>query len=331
MSKSQPRVSIGMPVYNGDRYLVEALDAILSQTYTDFELVISDNASSDRTQEICQVYAAKDRRIKYYRNERNIGGHRNYNRVFQLATGEYFRWAAHDDLCTSNHLERCVEILDQDPDVVLCYTKTKLIDEPGAVLPHNYDEHPLLTYSLQPHVRFRNLIIDSFSRAYRGQQLFGLMRVSAAATTPLLGDYSGADLVFISRMGLLGKFYEVPEYLFFNREHPQRSSGQEKNSPYLRTQWFVPNAKEGKLVFPRWSIFLGYLNAIKDVPLSLSERTRCCLHLGTWLSKNKNWEQLAKEILKASVWPIYFSIHRRTLLEKHQLEKHQAGIASGSS
>jgi len=326
MNNSKPRVSIGMPVYNGDRFLAEALDAILAQTYEDFELIISDNASTDSTQEICQAYAAKDRRIKYYRNNCNIGVHRNYRRVFQLATGEYFRWAAHDDICASQSLERCVEVLEQNPDVVLCYTKTKLIDEYGAVLEQNYDENPLLTHSPQPHVRFRNLIIDSFSRLYRGQQLFGVMRTSVAATTPLLEDYSGADKVFIARMALLGKFYEVPDYLFFNREHSQRSSGKEMNSPYLRMQWFNPNAKEGKLVFPKWNVFLGYLNAIKDVPLSLSERTHCYLHMGTWLNRNKNWQQLAKELLKAAVWPIYFSMHRQMLLQKHQ-----AGMTSGSS
>jgi glycosyltransferase involved in cell wall biosynthesis len=318
MNHTRPRVSIGMPVYNGDRFLAEALDAILAQTYADFELIITDNASSDRTQEICQAYAAEDPRIKYYRNERNLGCHRNYNCVFQLASGEYFRWATHDDLCAPQSLEKCVEVLDRNPDVVLCYTKTKLIDEQGAVLEQNYDENPLLTHSPQPYIRFRNLIIDSFSRPYRGQQLFGVMRVNAAVTTPLLGDYSGADKVFIARMSLLGKFHEVPDYLFFNREHSQRSSSKEMNSPYLRMKWFNPDAKAGKPVFPRWSVFLGYLNAIKEVPLSLSERTRCYLQIGAWLLRNKNWDQLAKELLKAAVWPIYFSMHRRMLLQKHQ-------------
>lgn len=321
MSDRKPRVSVGMPVYNGDRFLKEALDVILAQTYEDFELIISDNASTDRTGEICKAYAAKDQRIKYYRNEQNIGVHRNYNRVFKLATGEYFRWAAHDDLCAPTSLERCVEVLERNPSVVLCYTKTKLIDESGKILDQNYDENPLLTDSPKPHVRFRNLIVDSFTRTYRGQQLFGVMRTSAVATTPILGDYSGADLVFIARMALLGQFYEIPEYLFFNREHSQRSS---QTSPYLRTTWFDPTAKKGKLVFPKWSVFLGHLNSIKQVPLSLYEQTRCYLIMGAWLSKR--WDQLVKELLKAAIWPIYFSIHRRT-----QFEKNKAGVTSGLS
>lgn len=320
MNHQQPRLSIGMPVYNGEHYITEAIEAILAQTYQDFELIISDNASSDRTQEICQAYAAKDRRIKYCRNDRNIGVHRNYNRAFQLATSEYFRWATHDDICAPQGIEKCIEVLDRNPDVVLCYTKTKLIDEHGTVLEQSYDEDPLLTHSPQPHIRFQNLIVDSFSRLYRGQQLFGVMRHSVAATTPLLGNYSGGDKPFLAHMTLLGKYHEVPEYLFFNREHSQRSSSKEMNSPYLRMRLFNPDATEEKPVFPKWSVFLDYLRAVKDVPLGLSERMRCYLVMGSWLRINKNWEQLVKELIKASAWSFYISRHRDMLVQKHQTE-----------
>src|SRR5688572_10868700 len=97
MPEKNPRVSIGLPVYNGENYLAEAIDSILAQTFEDFELIISDNASTDRTQEICEAYAAKDGRIRYYRSEVNKGSAWNFNRVFELARGEYFKWAAHDD------------------------------------------------------------------------------------------------------------------------------------------------------------------------------------------------------------------------------------------
>ena len=89
---NRSRVSIGLPVYNGEKYLEQALISILSQTYTDFELIISDNASTDRTQAICREYAAKDPRIRYYCNEENLGAAPNHNRVFELASGEYFKW-----------------------------------------------------------------------------------------------------------------------------------------------------------------------------------------------------------------------------------------------
>lgn len=317
MNCINPPVSIGMPVYNGERFLKEALDSILAQTFENFELIISDNASTDKTQEICKAYAARDRRIKYYRNEHNIGGHRNFNRVFELATGQYFRWAAHDDICGPECLERCVEVLERNPAVVLCYTKTKLIDEHGTVLGKNCDEDPLLTDSPKPQVRFRNLIIESFAKPYRGQQLFGVMRASTLAVTPLLDDYSGADLVLLAILALLGQFYEIPEYLFFNRNHSQRSTGKLMSSPYLRTAWFDPT-KEGKFVFHKWSAFRGYLNSINHTPLSLYEKMSCYLHLGVWLSKYG--DGLVKEAVKAAIWPIYFSIHRRIVFEQNKAE-----------
>jgi glycosyltransferase involved in cell wall biosynthesis len=117
-----PRVSIGLPVYNGERFLKDALDSILSQTYRDFELIISDNASSDHTEEICRRYAARDERVRYYRYDNNVGAARNFNRVFQLSRGEYFKWAAHDDICSPGFLQRCVKILDSDTAVVVCFS-----------------------------------------------------------------------------------------------------------------------------------------------------------------------------------------------------------------
>ena len=116
-----PKVSIGLAVYNGERYLRQAIESILGQTYTDFELIISDNASTDSTQQICLEYAAEDGRISYHRNATNIGGANNENLTFRKAKAPYFRWAAHDDYVAPQLLERCVAILDTHPDVVLAY------------------------------------------------------------------------------------------------------------------------------------------------------------------------------------------------------------------
>ncbi len=96
-SRNIPTVNIGMPVYNAENYLQGALDSLLAQDYGDFDLLISDNASTDRTQEICLDYTARDRRVRYQRNGRNIGAADNFNRVLEPACGKYFMWAAHDD------------------------------------------------------------------------------------------------------------------------------------------------------------------------------------------------------------------------------------------
>src|SRR6516165_10634650 len=119
---STPLVSVGLFVYNGERFLEETLQSILNQTFTDFELIISDNASTDRTGEIAQAYAKRDGRIRYHRNEKNMGAGWNARRVYELATGKYFRWATVDDLLAPELLRRCVEILESDPGGVLAHT-----------------------------------------------------------------------------------------------------------------------------------------------------------------------------------------------------------------
>ena len=141
---STPLLSVGLFVYNGDRFLEEALDSILNQTFTDFELIISDNASTDRTGKIAEAYAERDRRIRYYRAERNMGAGWNVRRVYELARGKYFKQAAADDLLEPDFLRRCVQILETDPGCVLAHARTKEIDENGAfisnyVTPHKAD------------------------------------------------------------------------------------------------------------------------------------------------------------------------------------------------
>jgi len=312
MRDNKPRVSIGMPVYNGEQFLKEALDSILAQTFEDFELIISDNGSTDGTQEICQIYAARDRRIQYHRNDQNFGLAWNFNRVFELSRGEYFRWAAHDDVCAPECIERCLEVLEQDASVVLCYPRTKLINELGEILDENCDDN-LRTDSPKPQERFHDLISVE---PHRCLQLFGLIRASTLAMTPLHGKYSDSDRVLLVRLALLGRFHEVPEYLFLNREHPQRSI-RALPSPYLRTALFDP-AKEGKLVFPTWNIFFAYFTSIRHTPLSRYDQIYCYLHMAIWLKKH--WLAMVKEVLKATVWPIYLATHRRALVEKNKVE-----------
>jgi glycosyltransferase involved in cell wall biosynthesis len=111
MSDTNPKVTIGVPVYNGEKYLAAALDTLLAQSFEDFELIISDNASTDCTEEIARAYAARDGRVRYERSGANRGCAWNHNRVFALARGRYFRWAAHDDLCAPTLLARTVELL----------------------------------------------------------------------------------------------------------------------------------------------------------------------------------------------------------------------------
>jgi glycosyltransferase involved in cell wall biosynthesis len=169
---SHPCVSIGIPVYNGEKYLREGLDSLLQQTFTDFEIIISDNASTDSTEQICQEYAQRDRRIKYYRNETNLGPTANYAKLTELAQGDYFKWHNYDDTCAPEFLARCVEVLNQHPDVILCHTRMNCIDSQGQVT-------EAYCYDLQadepstPH-RFGKIICVDHRR-HAASELFGLI------------------------------------------------------------------------------------------------------------------------------------------------------------
>jgi len=134
MTNPNPKVSIGLPVYNGERFLAETIESVLAQTFTDFELIISDNGSSDHTKEICLEYVLRDQRIRCVRSEVNRGASWNYRRVFELSQGKYFRWAPADDLFAPESLAECITTLDANPDAVLCYPKTLLITKPKRLL-----------------------------------------------------------------------------------------------------------------------------------------------------------------------------------------------------
>jgi len=207
-----------VPVFNGEGYLAETLDSLLSQTYGDFRLIIGDNCSTDGTAEIARAYAAADPRVEYVRHPRNIGAAANYNDLFRRAGTEYFRWHAADDLSLPEYTARCVEALDADPGVALAYCKTIDIDQNGKVLGPYEDNVDVRQTSA--HDRFEQVL----HRLERCNALYGLMRSSIAGRTRLMAGFTGADYVFMAELALYGKFVELPERLFRRRYHARASS-----------------------------------------------------------------------------------------------------------
>jgi glycosyltransferase involved in cell wall biosynthesis len=288
MSDGKPRVSIGLPVFNGENYLAQALDSILTQTYSDFEVIISDNASTDRTPEICETYVARDPRICYYRSAKNLGAAPNFNRAFELASGEYFKWAAHDDIIAPDFLLKCVKVLDQDPSIVLCHSRVKFIDGQGKVL-NKYDITLNNVGSSQPRERFGDLIlVDHWCL-----EVFGLIRASVLRKTPVIGSYVASDRVLLAELGLRGRFYQIPEYLFFSREHTHRSI-RSMSELYMRAAWF-DSRKEGRIVLPQWRIFTEYVRAVQRASLGRRERACCYGHIGRWLGSY--WKSMIKDLV----------------------------------
>lgn len=266
-----PRLSIGLPVYNGERYLSAALDSLLNQTFRDFELIISDNASTDSTQEICAHYAAQDSRIRYAREPSNTGAVRNHNRTIELSRGEYFKWAAHDDVYAPTFLERCIAHLDSNPATVLAFTGSQYIDQDGAFL-EKY-QHPLDVANQDRGERF---LAYTFSSHVMVED-YGVIRRSVLNRTPLLGNYVWSDMVLFAALALHGPFYEVPETLFFRREHAQRAMQTNRNAKSLST-WSDPKKSAGSIA-PTWKVLAESIAALRRAPITTREQI--VLTLGT--------------------------------------------------
>ncbi|MGI8550088.1 MAG: glycosyltransferase family 2 protein [Dehalococcoidia bacterium] len=203
-----PLVSIGMPVYNGDRYLREALDSLLVQDYPNFELVVSDNASQDSTPEICAEYAERDPRIRYHRVEENKGAIWNFQHVLDLACGGFFMWAAHDDARHPSYVSKCLRRLCTNDKAVACHTCTMLIDESGEAV--RLEGSTLTAESDSPRERCRVILADA-SWAYA---FYGLMRTSVAKSSNLLRNYYWSDQGFVFGLALHGQILQVQEPLF---------------------------------------------------------------------------------------------------------------------
>ena len=263
MSKPH-RVSIGLPVYNGARYLSGTVEALLGQTYGDFELVISDNHSTDATEEIARDFAARDDRVRYHRNSHNVGLIANFNGVFKLAEGELFKWCGADDLCQPRYLERCVEALDADPDAVLVYPRTQFIDDAGQPMP--IEDPGFHLRSADPAERFRYVILAN----HWVNAVNGLIRRSALNRTRLQRPYPGGDYALLGELCLLGTFVELPETLFLRRLHGGASSQIRSRQDLVE---LILGRRNGRgLVLPTWQRTFDHLQTIVWADISWSRR-----------------------------------------------------------
>lgn len=282
MDRKKPRVTLGMPVYNGDNFLPKAIDSVLAQSFGDFELIISDNASTDSTAEICLDYAARDARVHYSRNPENVGLVNNHNLLVELAAGEFLMWIAHDDVLDKDYLARCVELLDRNPDAVLCFAQTSNIGEDGRPLvrelnPRRIAQENMKTDSQDPRVRYREII----QLHHACEPVYGLIRTQLLRQTRLHGKYADSDRVFLAELAFLGRFLMIREPLFFHREHDQRSV-HAYPSRQARTTLMDPS-QAGKIVFPYWREFVEFLICVRKSPLPPGTRFACYWETLRWM------------------------------------------------
>jgi glycosyltransferase involved in cell wall biosynthesis len=295
---------MGMPVRNGEAYLEQALRSLLTQSFEDFELIISDNASTDRTQSICLDYARTDRRIRYHRNATDIGFYRNQNFVIRAATGEFFLNTHHDDVRSEHYLNRAIPVLDADPELVVCYTYTRDIDDSGHELPRK--EVSLRVDSADPRVRFRDVI----GLEHICEPDFGLIRRDTLLRTGLFGGYADSDRVLLAELALNGRFHQIPEFLFFRRAHSQQSTAIMPGRQ-ARTLWYEP-AHADRLVFPHFRELREYLAVIRRAPIGEMDRAACYAAVAGWSLRYRkrlisDLDFAARELLR----PIYRTVRRR--------------------
>ena len=302
--RKSPRLSIGMPVFNAERYLGQAIESILTQTFSDFELIISDNASTDRTAEICREFAARDSRIRVFTNDRNLGGGGNHNRVLELATAELFKWATHDDLCAPTFLEVCVRALDENPKAVLAHPRTQVMNEHGQVT----EDYTMELDTESPIVarRFYDLVM-AYHQCY---QIYGVIRREVLDHTGPMGNFVHGDGILLAHLALFGPYVKIPEFLFYSRRHSGQSSqtlpSRLKTRRFRLTtrvnglpcaEWWDPTKKR-KLTFPQWRQLVEYRRCIAHSPLSISDRAACYRVLAQWVARDHR--RYVKDILIAA-------------------------------
>lgn len=288
-------LSIGLPVYNGENFLEETLQSILNQSFMDFELIISDNGSTDLTQDICLKYKKADPRIKYYRYENNRGAAWNYNNVFKYAKGHYFKYLNHDDLYHPFYLEKCIKKLEDNPEAVLCYTRRTVIDGTGKE-EFNIDDELVLTES-SPSSRFKKFLKRFRYTTYWAVIVLGVIRRDALAKTELMKDFSAADMILLAQLALQGNFLEVDEYLLLNRRHEQMSN--KANFTTSKLAEFYNPSNKNKICLPRWRWLSEFYKTIYKSRLKVSEKLKCTVLVFQWnLLRTKS---LIADLVKAAI------------------------------
>jgi glycosyltransferase involved in cell wall biosynthesis len=289
-----PRLSIGLPVYNGEEFLAQAFESLLGQTFSDFRLLVSDNASTDGTEDICRSYARRDPRIVYERAAENRGAAWNFNHVVHLADTEYFKWAAHDDRCAPEFLTRCIDVLDHDPRVVLCYTKSHIIDRQGNVIAEYRNR--IDASAATPYVRFRNVL----THLVLCHMQFGVLRLAVLRRTGLHGAYPTSDRVLLAELALHGAFHEIDAPLFFRRDHPGRIARASRDGAELAAS-FDPK-RSGGILSLRSMRFVHHVGTIARAPIPLEQKLRCT----SWLFERRlrSWGILPRqETVPGDVFP----------------------------
>ncbi len=296
-----PRITVGMPVFNGAVTIAAAIEAFTAQTWDDFELIVSDNASTDGTRAIVESLAARDSRIRYLQQATNIGANLNYSQVARLARGEFLKWASASDWCAPTFLERCLTALTSDADAVLAVPRTRLFagDRTNAV---DYPED-IAILDATPVSRLIHLLQDlRLNNAFNG-----LIRVAALRRTRLVEPYQQADAVLMGHLALLGKFLLVDEPLFYRRMEPATATALQDADAVQRHHYPETTARS---LLQGWKRHAGWFHAAFAAPMPNRQRVQV-LHV---LARQLYWD---RQVIVDDLSGIWRYAVRRTAADKH--------------
>ena len=293
-----PRLSVGLPVYNGGHYLAKSLDTLLGQSFEDFELIISDNASTDDTSDICREYQNQDARIQYCRQLHNIGSSPNHNFVVERARGELFKWASYDDLYARELFERCVEALDAHPEAALAHSWTANIDEADSIFAA--PPYPLATDAAMAPERFRSVLFGS-----GGDDIYAVMRTETLRKVLPQDSYHHAEHPIVAALSLHGQFVQVPDWLYFRRDHAEQA---ERACTTVRSRCANMDPRRANRVrHPVARLYAeylwGYVTAIRGAPLTSPERQKCYGYLARWFASRATSPRIPPSIDTSAPFP----------------------------
>ena len=289
---TRPRVSVGLPVYNGEQYLRDSIESVLQQDFSDLELIISDNGSTDGTEGICREYEAKDSRVRYFRHPENRGAAFNFNYCVEEARGDYFKWHAHDDALLPAYLSTCLEALEAGgEEVVVVQCKSILIDEDGKHIAVFAGERRNLD-SDRPAVRVTHFVEDVSLCTY----VFGLIRLPVLQATRKIGPFVASDIVLVLEFALRGQVIVLPDELQLRRVHDNSSQFANQSAKDLQA-WFDPSQK--LRLHPRVRYGLESMKSIATAPLPLSQRADSMLcFLKAAIARRKRKTGRATQLVK---------------------------------
>jgi glycosyltransferase involved in cell wall biosynthesis len=278
---AEPLITIGLPCYNSEKYLAQSIESLLNQTYGNFVLIISDNASTDGSEAISRRYAAADARVRYVRNPVNIGMSGNFNSVFALAQTKYFKWATADDYWDRELLADALAVLEADPDVVLCYPRAILVDSDGKEQSRYEDELHLM--QADPAARF----IGVLENLHLVNHHLGVMRTDAIRRTHMFGKHLAADIGFVAELSLYGKFHRLPKYQLFRRFHPDSSSWQRGSDEHQALRFHATNARRPR--FNTWRFHWAFFVGVWGSPLAVAGKIRLFYRLAKSFYWDRKW------------------------------------------